>query len=219
VERYYRVAVGEWVPVIQSAVLTGRARLRLFRLTFPARFRFTHEAGHGYQHYIECTWFGVPVLSINELYRDGNARLELPFGTVADEPQVDQAANLALWGEAIWFPSVLATDPRVRWEAIDETTARLVVPAGPAEDSFTVVFDSGTGLIRTMEAPRYRSARDKAKTPWRVELLGWQTFHGPQIPSSVALTWLDESTPWAVFTVEDVAYNVDVSRSIKSRGL
>jgi hypothetical protein len=25
-----------------------------------------------------------------------------------------------------------------------------------------------------------------------------------------AVTWLDEATPWAVFTVEDVVYNADV---------
>lgn len=161
----------------------------------------------------------MPVLRVDESYLEGHARLELPFGVVADEPKVDQAANLALWGEATWFPSILATDPRVRWEAIDETTARLGVPAHQGEDSFTVRFDPRTGLIRRMEAPRYRSAADEVKTPWRVELLDWQTFHGVLIPSSVALIWLDEGTPWAMFTVEDVAYNTDVARSIKSRGL
>ncbi len=25
-----------------------------------------------------------------------------------------------LWGDAVWFPSVLVTDPRVRWEAIKD---------------------------------------------------------------------------------------------------
>jgi hypothetical protein len=36
------------------------------------------------------------------------------------------------------------------------TRARLVVPFGREEDSFTVTFDARTGLPRALEAPRYR---------------------------------------------------------------
>ena len=31
-------------------------------------------------------------------------------------------------------------------------------------------------------------------------------------------TWLDQGRPWAVFTLEDVVYNVDVSTYIRQRG-
>jgi hypothetical protein len=219
VERYFRTVVGERVPLIESAVLTGRGRLRFSGLTFPTRFRFIHAAGRGYRHYIECTWFGLPVLKANEGYLDGHARMELPFGVVENEPKMDIDANLNLWSEAIWFPSVLATDPRVRWEAIDATTARLIVPFGEAEDSCTVAFDEQTGLIRSMESLRYHTPSDETKVTERFQPLGWQTFHGIRIPSSGALTWLDEGTPWLVVTLEDVAYNVDVSEYLRSRGL
>ena len=45
VERYYLQIYGESVPVIESAVLTGRATMRLNGITFPARFRFTTTPG------------------------------------------------------------------------------------------------------------------------------------------------------------------------------
>jgi hypothetical protein len=35
----------------------------------------------------------------------------------------------------------------------------------------------------------------------------------------MAATWMDEGKPWAVFTLEDVAYNVDVSEYIRASGL
>lgn len=79
---------------------------------FPARFRFTHTAGQGYRHYIEAALFGLPVLRVNETYLDGRARLELPFGVVENEPKIDSAANLGLWAESIWLPSIRVTDPR-----------------------------------------------------------------------------------------------------------
>lgn len=219
VARYYEAIMGDQIPVIESAIITGRGKLRVFGLRFPARFRFTHIAGQGYRHYIEATIFGYPVMKVNEWYLDGKARMELPVGVIENEPKIDMAANLALWGEAIWLPSILVADPCVRWEAIDDTTARLVVPFGEEEDTFTVTFDPQTGLIRAMEAMRYKEATDETKIPWRNEPLGWQTFHGIMIPSPAAVTWLDEGTPWSVWTIEDVVYNVDVSEYIKARGL
>lgn len=219
VARYYETIVGDQIPVIESAVISGRGTLRVKGISFPARFRFTHIAGQGYWHYIEATIFGYPVMKVNEWYLDGHARMELPVGVIENEPKVDMGANLALWGESVfWLPSILVTDPRVCWEAIDDTTACLVVPFGEEEDTFTVTFDPQTGLIRTMEAMRYREATDEARIPWRNEMLGWQTFHGVKVPSPAATTWLDEETPWAVWTIEDVAYNVDVSEYIRAGG-
>ena len=106
----------------------------------------------------------------------------------------------------------------MRWEAIADTSARLVVPYGKGEDVFTVMFDPQTGLVRTMEAMRYRDATDEAKISWRNDPLGWQTFHGIEIPSPAALTWLDEGTPWSAWTIEDVVYNVDVSEYVRASG-
>jgi hypothetical protein len=226
VARHYKIIIGDQVPVIKSGVISGRGTLRVFGLRFPSRFRFIHTAGQGYRHYIEATIFGYPVMKVNEWYLDGKACMELPVGVIENEPKIDMAANLALWGESIWFPSILVTDPRVRWEAVDDTTARLFVPFESAqgsssseeEDTFTVTFDPQTGLIRTLEAMRYREATDEAKIPWRNEPLGWQTLNGVRIPSPASVTWLDEGTPWSVWTVEDVVYNVDVSEYIRAKG-
>jgi len=141
VERYYKAIMGEQAPVIDSAVISTRGKLRVAGITFPTRFRFIHDAGQGYRHYAELTLFGIPVMKINERYLDGRARMELPMGVIENEPKVDMAANLGLWGESIWLPSVYLSDPRVRWQAIDDTTARLVVPFEEGEDSFWSIYD------------------------------------------------------------------------------
>ena len=52
----------------------------------------------------------------------------------------------------------------------------------------------------------------------RNEPLGWQTFHGVKIPSPASETWLDGGTAWSLWTIEDVAYNVDVAETIRARG-
>lgn len=226
VSRYYEATLGEDIPLINSAVISGRATMRVFGITFPARFRFTHQAGQNYRHYIEATLFGIPIMKVNESYLDGNARMETPGGVIENEAKIDQAANLGLWAESIWLPSIFLIDPRVRWEDIDDNTAYLVVPFdsaqgnafGDGEEVFTVVFDPKTELLSTLEAMRYREAADEDKILWHNEAVEWSQMGGYQLPTVGSATWMDEGTPWAVFTVEDVVYNVDVTDYIHASG-
>jgi hypothetical protein len=219
VARFYEVIAGGRVPEITSAVIDGRVTLRLGGIPLPGRFRFIHQAGQGYRHAIEVTMFGAPIMKVNEYYLDGKARMELPFGTVANEPKTDLAANLGLWAESIWLPSLYVTDPRVRWEAVDATTARLVVPFGAEEDALTVTFDPATGLLRRLEGLRYRGAKDDSKILWRNEMAAWKRWHGVLIPSAGNVTWMDEGMPWFVFSLDDVTYNSDVTDAIRAVGI
>jgi len=110
---------------------------------------FAHQAAQGYHHYIEATLFDFPLMEVNEYYLNGKSRFELPFEVTANEPKVNQGANLALWGEsALWLPSILITDSRVRWEAGDEETVSLFVPFGETEERFDVRFDPESGLLK-----------------------------------------------------------------------
>ena len=219
VTRYYQATMPEEVPLIETAVVSARGHLRFVGITFPHRLRFTYEAGQGYRHYIEATLFGMPLLKVNERYLDGQAWLKLPVGVVENEPKVDSAANLGLWGESIWFPSIFITDSRVRWQAIDENTALLIVPFETGEDTFTVFFDPETGLLTRMEALRYKDAADTEKTLWLLDVLAWDTYHGLLLPSRSSVTWADEGTPWLVIELDDVVYNVDVRDTIRAEGL
>lgn len=218
VARYYRQLYGDEIPVITSAVVSGRAQIAPFGFNLPARFRFTHEAGQGYRHYIEATWFGIPVMKVNEWYLDGHGRLELPIGTV-EGPHTDQGANLGLWAESVNLPAIWLTDERVHWEAVDEKTALLYVPFGEEEQQFVVRFDPETGQLRQMETMRYRDeASDKIL--WLAETLPADTIEaaGAALETVGAATWQDQGKPWATFTTEEIVYNVAVQSYIRQNG-
>lgn len=55
VERFYKTVYGDQVPVVETAVIKGRAVISPFGVKFPARFIFVHNAGRDYRHYIEAT--------------------------------------------------------------------------------------------------------------------------------------------------------------------
>jgi hypothetical protein len=210
VERFYTTLYGEEVPVVDSAVLSGRGTMRVNGLTLPVRWRFTHDAGRAYRHHIEATFLGRRLLSVHETYRDGVARLELPFG-VSEGPQVDQGANLALWAEAVWLPAIWVTDERVRWEPVDEHTALLVLPGPDGEEVAVARFDPGSGLLRLLESMRFKGEDAEERTLWLNDAERWGEVDGWTLPIETSVTWLDDGSPWARLTTEQVIYNADVT--------
>lgn len=219
VERYYRTVYGEQIPVIETVVINGRGRIRPFGVWLPARFVFVHKAGKDYRHYIEATFFGLPFLKVNEGILDGSSFFESPMGNYHDDINTNQGANLALWAEAGWFPTLWATDPRAHWQAVDANTAILFVPCEDGEETFVVRFNLQTGLVHQMEAMRYREAGEgKPKILWITRNEPGVFIPGTKISAVGSATWLDQGKPWAFFSVEEMAYNLDVSAYIQARG-
>ena len=219
VERFYKTVYGDQIPVIETVVINGRGEMAPFGFKMPARFVFVHNAGRGYRHYFEATFFGLSIMKVNENYLDGKSYFELPVATYRNDASINQGANLALWAEAAWFPSIWLTDSRVRWEAVDDHTALLFVPFEEVEENFVARFNPETGLLDSLEAMRFRDAGAQAKKiPWLTRNMEGKNIEGTKLSATGSATWLDQGKPWAVFTLEQVQYNVDISEYIRARG-
>lgn len=201
VDRFYRQTYGQQVPVIQSAVISGRGSMAPFGVAMPARFRFFHEAAGNFRAYFEVLLFGLPVMRVSEHYVGGHFRSEgTPAGIEEGEPKLDHSANLRMYAEWLtWLPAMLLTDPKVRWEAIDETMAFLVFPSAEGEERLLVRFDPATGRVQYWEALKYKNARETSKTLW------------------INATWFGDK-PWLALNVEEVVYNAVVDTSFTQTG-
>ncbi len=219
VERFYRIVYGDKVPVINTVVIKGQAVIKILGIKLPARFVFVHRAGWDYRHYIEATWFGIPIMKVNERYVDGKSYFELPVGTYDNDPSTNQGAVLGLWAEASWFPAIWLTDTRVHWAPVDENSALLYVPFGEREENFVVRFDPATGLLDTMEAMRYRDPGPQAKKIlWITQNIPDKNIPGTLLSATGSATWFDQGQPWAVFTLQEVDFNVNLGNYLSQKG-
>lgn len=198
VERFYRQTYGENVPVIQTAVLSGRGTMKPFGFKIPMRFRFTFD-GENYHSRIEAAFFGFKLFDAVETYIDGRGYGKTPGG-IDQGAMIDRAVNMRRWAEVLtWLPAMLLTDSRVQWEPIDELSAMLVVPFGEKNDHLVVRFDPETGKVTFFETMRYKSQTGKM-TLW------------------VNGTWVEDGKPWIFTRVEETVYNRDVQPIIRSQG-
>ena len=147
---------------------------------------------------------------MEERFQHGKTLFKLPFMRVDDDPLFNKAAFMGLWAEMIWFPAVYATHPGLRWEAVDETSARLWFPSTEGEDSLLFSFDPASGLPDEVYGLRNPNGKPEL-IGWRNRTLRWQTMAGMQVPAGAETIWENEGYAWAVWSTEAVALNVDVS--------
>lgn len=217
VQRYVQAVFGSRIPVIESALITGRGELTV-GVTVPSRFKFYHQAGKSYYHEMQGGWFGQTIFTGHERYLNGAAILDIPVGHFENDPSIDAAANQALWAESIWLPSLYFTDARLRWEAVDDTTARLIIPDAAPEEMLIFHFDPQTHLISEITTLRYKDPGSAAeRILWTNRVLEWTEFNGVKVPAAADVRWGTDA-PWSVWRAEQVLYNVDVSARLNQFG-
>ncbi len=220
VERFARAVFGDNLPEVQSAMVLGRAQLAPTGMPMPTRFRFYYDAARSsHYHDIQVTWFNLTFMRIHERNLEGHTNLDLALiGKVDDQPNTNRAAIQGYWSEVLaWVPSIALTDPRVRWEAVDDTTARLYLPGLVDEEAFTVRFDANNGLISEIETMRYQSEDNAERWRWFNRILEWGVVDGMRVPVRSQTQWRQDA-PWATWEIEQVVLNIDVSSRLAQFG-
>lgn len=220
VERFARTIYGESLPEVQSAMVLGRAQLAPTGMPMPTRFRFYYDAARSsHYHDIQVAWFNLTFMRIHERNLEGHVKLDLSIiGKVDDAPKTNHAGIQGYWSEALaWVPAIALTDPRVRWEAVDDTTARLFLPGLDDVEALTVRFDPATGLLSEVETLRYQSEENPDRWRWFNRILAWDTVNGQRVPVRSQTQWREDA-PWATWEVEQVVLNVDVAARLAQFG-
>ena len=139
----------------------------------PLEIRMAHRLGYEFVHEIRI---GRGALSFRfglDAYVGGHGLMKVG-PSLQTGIEFDQGALIALWGEALCIPSAWERRTDIRWEAVDERTARLVVDGPEGEIPITVGFDPLTGCPASCTADRYKAKGPKVG--WTGRFSDWRRF-------------------------------------------
>ncbi len=139
---------------------------------------------------------GLPV-RVHDAYVAGEGILHaslLGLFTVVDIRGRDEVAEgelMRFFAEAAWYPTALLPSQGVRWEAVDDRSARATLEEGDLSLTMLFTFDE-EGLIDTVRA----EARGRAvggevvPTPWRGRFWNYEERGGMRVPLDGEVAWL-----------------------------
>lgn len=214
VDRWLRSSYPDGVPLVDSLVMRGRGVMRIGSIPVPMRHTIEIHPGEGFVRRMDLTWYGIAFAHGKDVFTGGHGVMTTPVGTYEGE-KIDQGANMVNWIEALAAPGVLITDPAVRWEPIDESSARLVFPFGDADDEVTMFFDPETGAPTKIVAMRYKDAdADARKLVWTARMMDRRVLGGLPVATEVDATWQGFDKPWATFRYTDVWFGASLGEFV-----
>ncbi len=102
--------------------------------------------------------------------------------------EMDEGSLMRFLNEMMWFPSFYL-DERLRWEPVNERSARATIEDGGMEVSATLQFD-GDGRMVDFESPRYMSTPDGFKLEqWSTPVSEYRSFDGRRLPGVGSAVW------------------------------
>jgi hypothetical protein len=134
---------------------------------------------------------------VHDAYVDGEGILEpailglFTLVNMRDRGEVARGELMRYMAEAAWYPTALLPSQGMRWEPIDDRSARATLIDG--EVRLTMAFHFGAdGLIEAIRAEdRGRTVGDRiVPTPWEGRMFDYQRRDGLLVPIQGEVAWL-----------------------------
>jgi hypothetical protein len=201
VQRYFRTVLKDGQPIIAAARVDHEGSFNMGESSdnwkpFSSRQRVvTRRPGFVWDARVFMLP-GLPV-HVHDAYVAGSGILHpalLGLFTLVDlrgSGDVAQGELMRFFAEAAWYPTALLPSQGVRWEAVDEHTARATLVDGPLSLTLRFRFD-GQGLIESARAEARGRTVGKTivMTPWEGRWSDYQERDGMQVPMTGDVAWL-----------------------------
>ncbi len=197
VQRFFRTVIKDGQAIVSAVKLSQQGLFNLNEMEdkwspFTAtQLVITQRPGFDWDARIQMTP-GVNAF-VHDAYVLGEGHLHaslLGLFTVADvrgTPEADQGELLRFFAEATWYPTALLPSQGVRWDAIDDTSARGTLTDGATTVSLVFQFNAEGAIATCRAEARYR---DKLTAmPWSGRFWEYSVRNGMLIPLEGEVGW------------------------------
>lgn len=202
VQRYFRTALRDGAPMVAAVTVEHRGTFN------------TSESGEQWQPFTSTqrvvvrrpgfVWDarvaivpGVPV-HVHDAYVAGTGLLHpsiagvFSLAQLRGTPEIAVGELMRFFAEAAWYPTALLPSQGVRWQALDEHSARATLVDGSLELTLTFRFRADDGLIDSVRADaRGRTVGGRVEpTPWEGRWSDYADRDGMRVPLTGEVAWL-----------------------------
>lgn len=223
VRRYMRLTRAVGQPHVHNYRLRFRGRIRSGPTSRWMRFEaeqqsFTDPPTRLFL--MRAGMFGVPVEAFHRLV-EGRASMQVTVAGVfplqdARGAEMDRAETVTLLNDMCLLASGSLIDPRIAWEAVDDTTARARFTNGDQTIAAMLLFDGAGQLINFVSDDRMRSDVNGTLTPRRFStpVRDYRDFGPVRLMSFGEAQWLlpEGEFAYGEFRLLEIAYNVGADR-------
>lgn len=205
VQRFFRTVLTEGQPIVAAVIVEHRGMFNLSETgeqwkPFTSRQRVvTRRPGFVWDGRVAAA--PVVVVHVHDAYLAGEGILHpalLGLVTLADlrgsGPQdggIAQGELMRFLAEAAWYPTALLPSQGVRWEPVDERTARATMTDGALKITLSFGFaDDGTMVSARAEARGRTVDGAIVMTPWEGRWSNVQVQAGMRVPMEGEVAWL-----------------------------
>ncbi len=138
----------------------------------------------------------VPV-HIHDAYLKGQGMLHgailvlIPVVNMPDTPELQQGEFMRYFMEALWYPTALLPSQGVRWEAVDDRSARAGLADGGLAVALTFRFQDDSVIESARAESRGRLVNGlPSGTPWQGQFWNYAVWDGVQVPLEGEVAWV-----------------------------
>ena len=200
VRRYFRAVLKDGQPIVSVARLThegqfnmGETKSKWSRFT-SSQVAVTRRPGFDWDGRITM----VPGLDVfvHDAYVAGEGILHvelLGLVTLADirgTPEAAQGELMRFLAEAAWYPTALLPSQGVRWEPIDDVSAKATLTDGATTVSLVFRFNEEGLISGVWAAARHRTVNGALiATHWQGRFWGYEVRGGMRVPLEGEVAW------------------------------
>ncbi len=201
VQRYFRAALKDGQPMIAAVSLEQTGTFNMSESAeawkpFTAKQRvITQRPGFDWDARIGM--FPFVAAHIHDAYIAGHGVLRgaigglIPLVNMPDNAELQQGEFMRYFMEALWYPTALLPSQGVRWQAVDDQSARATLKDGALSLTLTFRFQED-GLIGSARAEsRGRLVNGvPGGQPWQGRFWNYASRGGMQVPLEGEVAWV-----------------------------
>jgi hypothetical protein len=201
VQRYFRTVLTAGQPLVSGVLIEHQGRFNMGEAADdwkPFRSRQQVMAGTpGFLWDARISLVPGVLVRVHDAYIGGEGLLRaallglVPVADLHGTPAVAEGELMRWFAEAAWYPTALLPSQGVRWEPVDERSARATLADGKVHVTLAFLFaDDGTMQGVRADARGRTVGGRVVPTPWEGRWADYQLRDGMRVPTSGEVAWL-----------------------------